>query len=247
MPLISTLPTVGAALSVGTGPLYGDSQPFWGDLHTWDAADQLTYGKLDAQTGLPDANWSADPARLNPWDKAYIGGQLLWKVDVRVRKRHRVDQKLSPGPSGATPGLLGWTPAEIDLLIDMWTPDQWRRYQQIHGNLLDLYLAAQAQVKGKMPPRVAVDIIHPGLNAHRIYKLYLVGFSDVVEIQPGVRRGSWAFTEYLPPVPGATMSNRGSISSLDGATRFGVPSDVTPATPLRSQPPSIAGNPSIQP
>ena len=133
------------------------------------------------------------------WDRMVIGDdELPGIVRITGGRRSKLDVKNSPGTDAATLTSLGREPAEIHVLLRMWTPAQLQSWQRI------VKILHPGMGKGIGVPW---DVDHPALHLLGIHSLILV---DVGVTQPGGEPGvtetHLRFLEFAPPVQVGTKT-----------------------------------------
>ncbi len=156
--------------------------------------------------------WGFDPpndvaeefASLSPWDAIYFGGMQAPGIpQVRARRAHRSDVRSSPGDSANQITHLGPVPAEVDVMLLLWTSAQWRLWQQMVEYIFPTP-GKNAKSTSRGPQAIQVD--HPALQAYRITSLYCleIGVPEIGPV-PGSRIIALRFVEFRP-TPGGTFT-----------------------------------------
>lgn len=112
-------------------------------------------------------------------------------ADVRVSAQRKVDMKKASGADGATVTFTGRDPAQVDISLTIWTPQQLK--------ILEAMWKELQPPAGKGEP-AAYQVTHPLLRFHSIKALMFVGADGP---SPGGPPQSRTFViralEYLPP------------------------------------------------
>lgn len=122
----------------------------------------------DSSTGeLYCPGFVGDTYSKYPWDVALFQGIVKTPgvCEVKVAKAQDADVKKSAGADGARVTTHGVRPAEIDVAVKLWTPEQWERMKE----LWQLIMPRAGKDKGK-----AVDVFHPVLDAHGIKSIIVI-------------------------------------------------------------------------
>ena len=131
-------------------------------------------------TDAPIPFWADAPII---YDTCQLGGDILpGLVQVTGANGRKLDVKQSKGVDGATITDNGSEPEEINLVLTMWTRDQWKAFQAIVPKI------NPSNVKGKMVPK---DIVHPVLNLFSIRRVYI---TKIVLPQPSRLKGAMEVT-----------------------------------------------------
>jgi len=186
------------------------------------------------------------------WDKFVIGAYTMpgvCKVTPKKKRKVDVQQKAGHSKMGVNPPrytYLGAAPAEVEVECTIWTHRQWNVMQKI----LQAYSPTYKETSKSI---TAIDVMHPALTVHRIYRLFLM---EVEGPHPGKVQGSmeikFKFSEFWPElksgVPTPTTKVEASIVGIPnqfGVSVNGVTQDFTavqPAVPYRA--PQTASAPS---
>jgi hypothetical protein len=107
------------------------------------------------------------------WDRLELHGSSgkvtvpgVASVDVTVAINE--DTVDVPGQDGATTTVLGYKPAEITVNLQLWTPEQFKRFK----NVITVYRPKRGQA-----PK-AVDVVHPKLALYGIRQAYIFSIND---------------------------------------------------------------------
>lgn len=147
----------------------------------------------------------------NPWDYIYLGIPSTTPFTpgicrVRLRKERSMDKKKPVGSDGARVTFHGVDPAEFDIEIKIWTPEQLRQLANIWPTLFP-------QAYKGAPP--AYDVQHPIFTIHNVKSVQFVG-GEGPEI--GTDRTAtfrMRAIEFLKPSKkSATKTDEKAISSL---------------------------------
>jgi len=112
----------------------------------------------------PKSGWNA-------WDVIYLGSQQLpGIVEVSVRKLRDIDKKKAAGQNGATLTLHGFDPAEGDIKVTIWTPQQFIDLQTM--------LRAILIPSGKSQPD-PLDVTHPKFQTAGVTSVVPVGIDSI--------------------------------------------------------------------
>lgn len=119
--------------------------------------DFRTAQQLDDSTRSQSAIpfWGDDP---DAWDTIFFAGEAapgLAKVTGEVK--NRVDKKMLPGTNGAKMTHIGYEPAEVDVELRLWMPEQLKAFAD---------LVKQLRPRRNSPPPVTVN--HPALALYEI-------------------------------------------------------------------------------
>lgn len=164
----------------------------------------------------------------NPWDYVYIGlpttGQPFTPgiARVRVTKFRDVDKKKSAGSDGARVTIHGVEPAEVEIELMIWTPEQLRQLNNIWPTLFP------AAYKGSPP---AFQVQHPAFTAglHAIKSLQFVKMEGPEIDAKGVGMFKLKAWEYLKPgTANATKTAAAELPTIYDSTN--APSVTPPGT-----------------
>lgn len=90
----------------------------------------------------------------NPWDVCTLGpNRLPGLVKIRPRRSRKLDKKKPPGSHFATVTNQGYNPGELEIVLLLWTPDQWNALQDMMPSL------EPPATQGTGTP--TFDIVHP--------------------------------------------------------------------------------------
>jgi hypothetical protein len=122
----------------------------------------------DSSTGkLYCPGFVGDTYSNRAWD--FVVFQSIVKTpgvcEVRVLKAQDADVKKAAGSDGATVTTHGVRPAEVDIAITLWTPDQWEELK----SFWKLVMPRAGKDTGK-----AVDVTHPMLDNHGIKSIIVL-------------------------------------------------------------------------
>jgi hypothetical protein len=167
-----------------------------------------------AQPVLKDSNglyfcpgFEGNTYLANPWDFIAFGTQnevqdpytagpssfsskTPGKCNVTFTKFRDVDKKKQSGSDGARLTLHGVEPAEVDIEVLIWTPEQWRQMKTLWS------VINPGATKGTPP---AYDAYHPALAMQDVKALVFVSGTgpDIDDKRVGhFKMKAW---EYLPP------------------------------------------------
>lgn len=140
--------------------------------------------------GSPDNE--GDTFLANPWDTLVMRGQQFpGRVEVIATPARKADTKSGAGVNGGRTTLQGYTPATVEIKVNLWTDDQWAQWQRV--------LAVIWPGPGKKDPD-AFDVYHPSLAVLGIKACVVV---SVGTPQPGDVFGAKVISlkavEYQPP------------------------------------------------
>lgn len=169
----------------------------------------------------------------NPWDTCWVGGlQIPGIIRVAALPTQAADVQQPSDRDGAAIVMRGYTPGPIDIEIVLWTPEQWKVYQDVLGNVwkkpgkiapttLPSGKAADLARSGaNAAEQAALDIIHPSLNgALGIKSIMILGVSVPVPTNDPKqgRVVHWKCLEYVPVAKRTALSKaKGSKSSSKG-------------------------------
>jgi hypothetical protein len=127
------------------------------------------------------------------WDFVLFQGMVKSPgvSEVRVLKAQDADVKKAAGGDGARVTTHGIRPAEVDILITLWTPEQWERMKE----LWKLIMPRAGKDTGK-----AVDVAHPMLDVHGIKSLIVLrGEGPTRASNPRARVFTIHGLEYVAP------------------------------------------------
>ncbi len=138
-------------------------------------------------------------ASPSAWDVLVIGNETLPGVAIVTGgRRQKLDRKDSPGTDSSTITQLGREPAQIEVRLVMWTPEQLAQWVRIAKVLHPPF------GKGMGKP---YDVYHPGLAALSIWSLILVDIGVTAPGgQPGVYESRLRFIEFAPPAQVGTKT-----------------------------------------
>jgi hypothetical protein len=132
-----------------------------------------------------------DERLITPWERVSIAGiDLPGRCTVispgRVRKVQR-----NSGPGDDTEELVdvGALAADVQIVVQIWTPEHLARWEEFSEKMRDLFEEARDETGKKSAP--ALDVVHPGLNMAGISSLYVY---QVSVMQPGAVRGAMEST-----------------------------------------------------
>lgn len=163
----------------------------------------------------------------DPWSKVELGLSTILQYNgqprtpgiakVRVEKFRDVDKKKAAGNDGARVTIHGVEPAEVEIEVQIWTPEQLRQLLQLWGILFP------AANKGAPP---AISVQHPAFtsNLHAIRSLQFVRMEGP-EVQPNgigiFRMRAWEFLK--PGTKSATATAAAPLPTVyDQATKSSV-------------------------
>jgi hypothetical protein len=169
-----------------------DAQPFWDD----PLFDSLTNEPL----GIVGELYSR-----NTWDRVALNGYGLPGIwSATATPAIQVDVQKPNGFDGAALVSRGYIPAGITITGKIWTPAQWKLFQQIlptfwarpnHIAVND-WKKAKGQVQGKQR---SVTVDYPGLAAFNIHCLVIKQITPPEETsEQGVRQITIIAVEYVP-------------------------------------------------
>lgn len=168
---------------------------------------------------VPAASLDLGSAGMSPWDTVLIGGTALpGRCSVRTKKHKRIDIKKSKGSSPPTMTLLGYNPAEVEITVGIWTPDQFR----FLSNMM-LSLLPKPRTKSSVATSAdAVDIYHPSLVLLDIRSVIIEGIEALEQSTP---KGLWTTKVRCLEWAPATTSNE--TSTPQGSQTFTVAHVIT--------------------
>jgi len=166
----------------------------------------------------------------NPWDKVQLGDYVLPGIwSATATPLLQLDIQKPKGFDGAALISRGYKPGGITLTGLIWTPFQWRRWQEVFPGIWTrpFKVSAQAVVLGKggkvsaeqkdqgqiVGTQRSLEVVHPGLNQIGITALVIERVAPPVPwSQPGVRQIVLQCVEYVSPPSKA----KSAVSKVDG-------------------------------
>jgi hypothetical protein len=169
------------------------------DFRDQYAADQPT-GSIPFWGSAPDA-----------WDTVVLGGVALPGIATPSGwLEQRLFKKRSPKKHGQTVVFNGWGAAQVEVRLEIWTPDQWEAFVGVVKRIV-----IPPPKKGVPPP---LSISHPavavlGVTAVHVEKIYMPKM-----IRPGVMQIDLKCEQFLPdelrPAAGGTNKQTFDITTL---------------------------------
>jgi len=143
--------------------------------------------------------WYDDP---DSWDTVVLGQYTLpGLAQVKVAKAQKVDVKNAEGQSGATITFKGYEPAKVDIVLRMWTRDQWNAFQTMLP-----YFEPRPSKKAPQP----FDVAHPKTALRGIRSVYIPEIEGPDESTTGIFDITFKCIEFLKPLPHATNTPKTS-------------------------------------
>lgn len=148
----------------------------------------------------------------NAWDYVYLGLiKTPGVATVQITKERAVDKKKSAGKHGATLTIHGVNPAEGNIQLVIWTPEQLNGLNILWPQLFD------ATPKAGKEPHV-YDVVHPAFKLHGVKSVLITGGSgpDSGPV-PQSRTFTIKWVEYIPKPKGkaATKTPVEAIATLN--------------------------------
>jgi hypothetical protein len=134
-----------------------------------------------------------DERLLTAWERVSIAGiDLPGRCAVVSPGRARKVQRNS-GPGDETETLIdtGALAADVQIIVQIWTPEHLARWEEFSEKMRDLVADARDDTGAKSASAPALDIVHPGLNMAGVASLYVY---QVSVLQPGAVRGTMEST-----------------------------------------------------
>lgn len=132
-----------------------------------------------------------DERGITDWERVTIAGiQLPGRCTVMSPGRVRKVQRNS-GPGDETEEIVdvGALAADVQIVVQIWTPEHLARWEEFSEKMRDLFAEARDDTGAKSAP--ALDVVHPGLNLAGISSLYVY---QVAVLHPGAVRGTMEST-----------------------------------------------------
>lgn len=131
------------------------------------------------------------------WDYVYLGipstqPYTPGKCEVHVKKDRDFDKKKASGSDGARITLHGIDPAQVEIKLTIWTPEQLRQLANLWPILFPM--------AGKNAP-VPYDVDHPVFRMHNVKSVVFTGGDGPVLSTSGPRLGVFTMkaVEFLQP------------------------------------------------
>jgi hypothetical protein len=163
----------------------------WGGLNMEEPANDGDFWLSD-QDGIEGKDYPD-----NPWDRVRLGGVYLPGVStVKGLPTLSFDKKKAGGVDGATITVNGYLPGPIDVECRMWTPSQWKLFQD---NVAPRIWRLPNKDSRKIPgDALAMDISHPSLDVWKISSVIVLGVSVVETSEPGVKVVKIKCVQHVP-------------------------------------------------
>jgi hypothetical protein len=149
---------------------------------------QATSTIATGSTGAPF--WGNAP---RSWQKVRLGGlELPGTASVTGSVRQRYDKKKVPGKGGATYTVLGTEPGKVEIVLTLWTDEQFEDYQR----LVPLFRPPKTKTKRKAGTPLTIE--HPNCTLYNI-KAVVVMEAGMAEDagEPGVKRVKLSCEEFM--------------------------------------------------
>jgi hypothetical protein len=136
-------------------------------------------------SGIPF--WDDDP---EAWDHVVLGPHTLPGLAeiTNLTKAEKVDVKSPSGSTGASITCSGAEPATLDIVLRVWTREQWGKLQIILPEL-----------QPKKPKGTPYDIAHPKTALRNIKAVYIQEISGPNNVESGIQEITFKCVEYLQP------------------------------------------------
>jgi hypothetical protein len=173
-------------------------------------------------------------AAISPWDQVSFAGQILPGIALVTTKRgNRYDVKKAKGRSFATITVQGFDPAEVKVLVKLWTRQQLNAWASILPVLIS---PSKTNADGTLN---ALDIYHPALA---LMNVGAVVIRSVSALKPSPVRGIWeSDIECLEYKPVKAKNDTATVKGAINITIAGV------SAPSQAQPPPAPVLPSTSP
>ncbi len=127
---------------------------------------------------------------------------------VKCMPQREIDKKKRHGSDGATLTIYGYLPGEVSVTVEIWTDEQWTKFQQL---LRFLY---NYPTKDPQGTQLGIDIHHPEVDLWKIKSVVFVSASSSSKGQAfGSKIWTLKFIENVPPPKkSATRTIKGSSS-----------------------------------
>lgn len=170
-----------------------------------------------------------DDNGLSRWNATYLDEKLdasfAWNVcfieryrlpgivAIKAQPHRRVDRKLPPHSNREKITVTGYTPADVEITVTMWTPDQWRVFQSVRDAIW------QPPTKSSDDDK-AFNIDSVQLSWLNINRIKIVSMSTLMEgSERGVKVAFIKALEYVdvPAVPEKTPNKRTKATNVNAA------------------------------
>jgi hypothetical protein len=97
------------------------------------------------------------------WQEVILAGVVLPGLcKVKVSGGQKIDKKDAPGADGESTTQQGERAKTVDITLRMWTPEQWAKYQEVHGYL-----------EPPIGKRVPLDIVNAKTTLRRVKSIII--------------------------------------------------------------------------
>lgn len=166
--------------------------------------------------------FTGDVYAKNPWDVVTIQGTTKTPglCEVKVNKGRDLDKKKASGSDGARVTFHGIDPAQVELEITIWTPEQLKKLEELWKQI---FPQSNKRPKGTSPNEPwppAFDVEHPALKRHAVKSLvFIKGEGPDPGRFPKSRSFRISAIEFLPPKKSkASTPVKSKGSTLDPKT-----------------------------
>lgn len=169
----------------------------------------------------------------NAWDTVKVGGVPLPGIcSVKGLPTLAFEKKKAGGVDGAAITVNGYLPGPIDIECRMWTPSQWRLFQ----NEVAPKIWTRPNSGKVNPATLAKDVVHPAFAVWGIRSVVVLGVSVIEPAgEPGIRVIKIKCVEYVPTV------DKPKTKTAKGSTNVPTDRHFQPASNRAGEPPSKTG------
>lgn len=167
----------------------------------------------------------------NAWDQCLLNSVLLPGIaKVKVRKGRKLDVKEPPGSHGATITDRGYKPAEVDIVLIIWTPSQATQLGSLFDGSNPLLTIEPKPTTNYAAPTVLID--HPACSLRGVTAVIIEdieGPDDSSSVR-GAKELKFKCKQFFPPPNvNATNTPKGTITPQPNALTPPDPANTPPA------------------